>query len=402
MPNATDAVQLFTPAMLADPYPTYRHLHSTHPVYHHAADGKWYLSRHADVAAALRNPLLSSAGVEQLRQRFPQPAMREICESMTHSMAHSDGQTHTRLRGLVSKAFTPPAVEAMAPRIQAIADELLDAVAGRGRIDVMRDLAIPLPVIVIAEMLGVPAAEREQFKKWSDEMAAIAGSSKPETIAASLRARKEVAAYFAGVVAERRKQPRADLLSALALAEEAGDRLSDAELYSNATLLLIAGNETTTNLIGNGTLALLQHPDQLAKLIQAPALMASAVEELLRYESPVQFLITPRVTLAELLVGNVAIPKGSQVVLMLGAANRDPAEFPEPDLLDITRTPNHHLAFGAGPHFCLGAPLARLEVRITLGTLLRRFPRLRRAEGPVEFVGYAQFRGLKALPVVLG
>jgi len=398
---ATEACEIFTPAFLADPYPTYHMMRSTRPVHHNAKDGKWYLTRHADVAAALRNPQISSAGVGQLSQRFPQPGLQKAFDSMSQSMIHCDPPAHTRLRGLVSKAFTPHAVEAMAGRIQGLVDDLLDQAARRGRMDIISDLAQPLPITVIDAMLGVPVEDQHRFRTWSDEMARTAGASSPEVFASAGRARAELAEYLGQLVAERRKEPREDLLTALVQASEQGDRLSDAELYSNATLLLVAGHETTTNLIGNGIWSLLRHPDQLQKLLENPSLLESAIEECLRYESPVQFPITPRVALHELQIGEVTVPKGSFLALLLGAANRDPAVFPHPDRFDVTRSPNHHLAFGAGPHFCLGAPLARLEARIAIRTLLQRFPRMGLADSAIEFKGYAHLRALKSLPVVL-
>jgi cytochrome P450 len=398
---SSEAFPLFGPAMLADPYPTYHRLRSTHPIYHHAADGKWYLTRHADVATALRSPALSCAGTDQLRQRFPQPALQEAFDSMARSMAHTDPPAHTRLRGLVSKAFTPHAIEAMTNRIQEIVDRLLDAAAARGRMDVVHDLAVPLPLTVITEMLGVPAADVDRLKAWTATMAHIAGGPSAEAFMTAAQARREVIAYFSEIVVRRRRQPQNDLLSALVRAEEVDDRLTEAELYSNAILLLVAGNATTTSLIGTGTLALLRHPDQRRRLSEDPSLLESAGEEFLRYESPIQFEVTPRLARDDLHLGDVTIPRGAFVALLLGAANRDPAQFPEPDHLDITRTPNHHLAFGAGPHFCLGAPLARLEARIAFGTLLRQFPNLRLDDSPAEFLPYLHMRSLKTLPVLL-
>lgn len=395
-----EGTRLFDAAMLADPYPVYRELRSTRPVYHYPADGKWYLSRYADVDAALRSPLMSSAGIDRLRQQYSHPALQPALDSMALSMVHTDAPVHTRLRGLVSKAFTPHTVAAMAARIQAIVDRLLDAVAPAGRMDVIHDLAYPLPVIVIAEMLGLPVEDRERLKRLCDEMTAPAGGPSGEALLASARARAELMAYFAEVVAQRRVQPRDDLLSGLTQATELGDRLSDAELYSNAVLLLHAGNENTTNLIGNGALALLRHPDQLQKLLATPQLIESAVEEFLRYDSPFQFEHTPRLTREDVRFGDVTVPRGAAVVLLLGAANRDPDQFPEPDRLDLTRAPNHHLAFGAGPHFCLGAALARLEARIALGSLLQRFPGFRLGTDPVEPHRYFFMRGLKTLPVI--
>lgn len=395
-----EGIRLFDAAMLADPYSVYREMRSRHPVYHHPADGRWYLSRYADVDAALRNPFLSSAGIDRLRLQYTNPALRAALDSMSLSMVHTDAPAHSRLRALVSKAFTPRAVEGMTARIQAVVDDLLDAVASKGGMDLIRDLAYPLPVLIIAEMLGLPIEDRDRIKQWSDDMTAPAGAGRPEALLASARARSELIAYLSAIIAQRRSQPQNDLLSALIQAEDQGNRLTDAELYSNAVLLVHAGNENTTNLIGNGAFALLSHRDQLHKLLESPALMETAVEEFLRFDSPFHFEHTPRLAREPLRFGDVTIPEGASVVVLFGAANRDPEQFPEPDRFDIARFPNHHLAFGAGPHFCLGAPLARLETKIALHTLLTRFPRIRLAPEPPEPLRYFFMRGFRSLPVV--
>jgi cytochrome P450 len=267
--------------------------------------------------------------------------------------------------------------------------------------DVIRDLAYPLPATVIAEMLGVPHADRERFKQWSDDTTALAGNlpgNLPECVLRrAVEGMRELRAYFAGIVAQRRVEPRDDLISALVKAQEEGDRLNEAELLANAVLLLNAGHETTTNLIGNGMLALLRHPDQLRRLREDPTLIPTAVEELLRYDSPVQF--TSRVLKADLSLGGKQLRAGQTALLLLGAANRDPAQFPDPDRLDVGRADNKHLAFGLGSHFCLGAPLARLEGRIVFETLLRRLPGLRLAQPAPVYRPNFNLRGLEALEV---
>ena len=316
-------------------------------------------------------------------------------------MLNSDPPKHTRLRTLVSKAFTPAAVERLAPIIQRIVDEAVDAALARGGMEVMHDLAYPLPVTVIAHMLGVPPEDRDQFKKWSDDITATAGNIManltPEHYRQALQSTRELTAYFRKVVAERRSQPRADLLTAMAKAEEQGDRLSEAELFANAVLLLNAGHETTTNLIGNGIWALLRFPEQKRRLREDPSLANTAVEELLRFDSPVQF--TSRLLKEDVTVSGKTLRAGQMVLLLLGAANRDPAQFADPDQLDVGRQDNKHVAFGMGPHFCLGAPLARLEGRIVLQTLLNRLPGLR-LDGPEpEYRDNFNLRGLKALKV---
>jgi cytochrome P450 len=393
---------LFKEEMLPDPYPTYHRLRAEDPVHWDPSDGRWVLTRYADVVSVLRNPAASSDRSSALAALAP-PSVRPLLAFRAHSMLNSDAPKHTRLRLLVSKAFTARAVEAMTEKIQRRVDGLLDAVQARGRLDVIADLAYPLPVTVIAEMLGVPPDDRGQFKRWSDDMALLAGGAggaagqELEDYHRAGQAFQDLTAYFARVVAERRARPRDDLLSALARAEEAGDRLSADELYANAALLLVAGNETTTNLIGNGTLALLRHPDQLARLRDDPSLVPAAVEELLRYDSPVQF--TVRVLKDEITAGGKSLRPGQMVLLLLAAANRDPEQFADPDRLDVGRAENKHLAFGLGSHFCLGAQLARLEARVAFQTLLRRMPGLR-LEGPEpRYRPHFNLRGLEALPV---
>ncbi|MFO0810420.1 MAG: cytochrome P450 [Gemmataceae bacterium] len=390
---------LFKPEMLPDPYPTYHRLRSQDPVHWDKAESRWVLTRYADVSAVLRSPAASSDRAAAAAALAP-PSVRPLLAFRANSMINSDAPKHTRLRLLVSKAFTARAVEAMTAKIQRLVDGLLDAVQPRGRMDAIADLAYPLPVTVIAEMLGVPAEDRDQFKHWSDELSLIVGNANDLAMAEYKRvghAFQELVAYFARVVAERRVHPKDDLLSALTQAEEAGDRLSADELYATATLLLVAGNETTTNLIGNGTLALLRNPDQLARLTADPSLVPAAVEELLRYDSPVQF--TGRHLKAAMTVGGKTLEAGQSVLLLLGAANRDPAQFADPDRLDVGRPDVKHLAFGLGSHFCLGAQLARLEGRIVFETLLRRMPKLRLGGPEPEYRPHFNLRGLKALPV---
>jgi cytochrome P450 len=391
---------LFNARTRANPYPTYQRLRSEDPVHWDEAYGRWILTRYADVVAVLRSPAASSDRAGAML-RFAPPSMRPLVESRSNSMIHSDAPKHTRLRLLVNKAFTARAVEAMTGNIRRLVDGFLDAVVSRGRMDVIADLAYPLPVTVIAEMLGVPAEDRDRFKRWSDELAALVGGNAADLGLRDYRriARRshELSAYLAGIVARRRAEPQDDLLSALAQAEEAGDRLSGDELYANATLLLVAGHETTTNLIGNGTLALLHHPDQWQRLKADPSLVPQAVEELLRYDSPVQF--TTRLLKEDLDVGGKRLRAGQTVLLILGAANRDPGQFADPDRLDVGRTDVKHLSFGLGSHYCLGAPLARLEARVGFEALLRRMPNLRLEGGDPPFRDNFNLRGLETLPV---
>jgi cytochrome P450 len=407
MASPTDpatTLPLFGPAMLDDPYPVYRQLRETDPVHWHEPFGAWLLTRYQDVVAALHDPRFSAERTAAMLAMAGQPGLKPFFDFLAARMLYADPPRHTRLRGLVSKAFTPHAVEALRPHIQALVDQFLDRVQPQGRMDIIGDLAYPLPVTVIAEMLGVPAGDRERLKRWSDEFVVYFSKSPAQVTTAEYdRAARAVAAeedYFRAAVARLRLAAEPSLLGALARAEEAGDRLTEPELYANVNLLLTAGHETTTNLIGNGMLALLRHPDQLAKLRADPSLLPGAIEEFLRYDSPVQF--THRVAREDVAVGDKVIRRGQFVYLMLGAANRDPARFPAPDRLDITRPDNHHVSFGQGSHFCLGAPLARLEAQTAFGALLRRFPALRLAAEGMEYRPTFNLRGLQALPVVFG
>src|SRR2546428_6436627 len=312
-----------------------------------------------------------------------------------------DPPDHTRLRSLVNKAFTPRVVEALRPHIQDIVDGLLKNVAGQGSMDLVEDFAYPIPVIVICEMLGVPVEDRERFKEWGlaiarglDTILLPPDSDVPQRSAA---ARHALGEYFRALIAERRASPRGDLLSALIAAEEAGDKLSEDELLATCILLLVAGHETTVNLIGNGTLALLRHPHELRRLRESPGLIASAVEELLRYDGPVQR--TARIPSEDVTIGGRTIGKGEMVLPFIGAADRDPAQFPDPDRLDLARTDNRHIAFGWGMHFCLGAPLARVEGQIAIDALVRRLPKLELVTDEPEYRESLTLRGLKTLQV---
>lgn len=394
------AAVLFGPEMRADPYPVYRRLRETDPVHWHEPFGAWILTRYDDVNAVLHDPRFSAERTGKMRQ-MSRINMEALCQFLSMRMLYADPPRHTRLRGLVSKAFTPHTVHAMAPHIQKLVDGFLDLAGPSGRIDIIADLAYPLPVTVIQEMLGLPVEDRDLLKKWSDDFTIYFSkdisqvtAEEYQQIIASIEAEK---AYFAAQAAPLRQQPRDNLLSALMQAEEGGDRLSADEVYANTNLLLTAGHETTTNLIGNGTLALLQHPDQLEKLKADPALLPGAVEEFLRFNGPVQF--THRLAKEDVELGGKTIRQGQFVYAMLAAANRDPARFPDPDRLDITRTDHHHLAFGQGWHFCLGAPLARLEAQIAFTTLLKRFPKMRLATDQLEYGHSFNLHGLKALPV---
>jgi pimeloyl-[acyl-carrier protein] synthase len=385
------------PEFVADPYQTYHRLRATDPV-HHSPLGFWVLTRYEDVVAVLRDPRLAKEAIASVvAARFGV----EVPVGMRLSMLDRDPPDHTRLRGLVSKAFTPRVVEALRPHIQQIVDGLLDRVERAGSMDLIEEFAYPLPVVVICEMLGVPVEDHERFKGWSLEIARsldlILQPPDSDLARRSVDARHALTDYFRGLIAERRASPRADMLSALIAAEEAGDRLSEQELMATCILLLVAGHETTVNLIGNGTLALLRHPDELRRLRENPSLIGSAVEELLRYDGPVQR--TARIPSAAVTIGGRTIEAGEMVMPFIGAADRDPAHFPDPDRLDIARSDNRHIAFGLGIHFCLGAPLARLEGQIAINTLVRRLPKLALATDRPEYRQSLTLRGLKTLPV---
>ena len=388
----------FLPGFNADPFPQYRRLREADPV-HQSPLGFWVLTRYEDCVAVLRDQRFGRAGFEGfLESVYGSPAGYE---RLPRSMLFQDPPDHTRLRALVSRAFTPRVVEGLRPRIQQVVDEIIDRALDARSMEVIGDLAYPLPVTVISEMLGVPAGDQESIRGWSADIArsldAIGLQVDPDIVDRGRSARRAIGDYFRQLLPERRRQPRNDLLSLLIAAEEQGDKLSEGELLSTCILLYIAGHETTVNLIGNGLLALLRHPDQLRRLREEPALAASAVEELLRYDGPVQR--TARFTTVDVEIGGRAIDKGAMVVTVIGAANRDPAQFPEPDRLDLGRVDNRHIAFGFGIHFCLGAPLARLEGQVALGALARRLPALALATDTVEWRESQVLRGLKALPV---
>ncbi len=378
-----------TPSFFADPYPHYHQLRSQAPVWWSEKLNSWVLTSYDDVVAALRDPgRLSNAGrMGAILSKLPavlQPSLQLLYDHYSVGLIFSDPPDHARLRSLVSKAFSPATVERMRPRIHAIVAELLDATAGKNALDVIADFAYPLPAMVICEMLGLPPSDRPQFRSWTEDILALMGggldAAGAERGQNSLQALRE---YYRRIIHERRAHPGDDLISNLVHAQEHGQRLSEPELLSTSVTLLTAGQETTTSLIANGLLALLRHPDQLALLRSRPELMPSAVEEFLRYESPVQRQL--RLVTEDFELHGQRIRKGQIVSPFLGAANRDPAHFTDPDRLDITRTDHRHTAFGYGIHFCLGAPLARLDAPIAFAALLSRFPRLRLADQALEF-----------------
>jgi cytochrome P450 len=396
MATARTEFNPFDPAVVADPYPYYRRMREQDPVHRNDSVRAWFLTRHADVCELLRDERFSSDGTRGERYVPPPPGRGRP----GRSMLVVDPPDHTRLRNLVSKVFTPRMVERLRPRIESITADLVDRLAsGPSRADLIEQFAYPLPVIVIAEMLGVPARDRAQFQEWS---AVVVRGLDPfldsATQEAVFDARDALIGYLRGIIAARRREPAEDLITGMIAAQEAGDFLSEGELVAMCNLLLVAGHETTVNLIGGGTLALLRNPDQHERLRRQPALARTAVEELLRYAPPVQW--TGRVATEELELGGRRIAPRQSVVGILAAANRDPEVFADPDMLDLGRDPNPHVGFGRGIHFCLGAPLARLEAQIALPLLLERFPDLRLAGEPEPRPTW-NLRGLARLPVGL-
>jgi len=386
-----------------DPVPAYRRLRESEPIRRNRWQGTWVLSRYDDVAAVLRDPRFTTDRTGLLPFRLMRRSSRrhpDFVSLLDRNLLMLDGDEHRRVRGLVSKAFTPRRIEALRPRVETIVDELLDAVAARGEMELVRDLAHPLPVIVIAELLGVPLEDRGRFRGWSSDVVQILDLlSGRDGLRPAWRGADGLAGYFRGLLAERRRAPKDDLLSAMLAAEEDGRALDEADLLALCALLLAAGHETTTNLIGNAVLALLRHPHERKRLAEAPGLMPGAVEEFLRFDSPVQ--VTDRVITEDLDFRGRRFHRGQLAVCLIGAANHDPARFPEPDRLDVTRGDRGHLAFGLGPHVCLGAPLARLEAEVALAALLRRFPTF---TGPTEPPGRRAsvvLRGPTALPLSL-
>jgi cytochrome P450 len=387
-----------------NPYPLYRRLRENDPIHRSHPVRGWILFRHADCVELLRDPRFSAddrklAGYARQYAMSIREGLADPQAPQEPVMLRRDPPDHTRLRGLVNKAFTPRAIEKLRARIEALADELLSDLGRKGEFDLIADFAVPLPVTIIAEMLGIPPEDRALFKRWSDALVGFLDPQASPGPAVLRRTVEEFSRYMARIAEERRRVPADDLLSALVLAEEQGDRLSEQELVGTLALLLAAGNETTTNLIGNGMLALLRHPEQLERLRGEPALIESAVEELLRWDSPVQF--TMRIPTEEVEFRGRTFQPGQAIVAVLGSANRDPEVFEDPEVLELGRADNRHLSFGQGVHFCLGAQLARLEGQLALATLVGRFPDLRLAGGDPKWRRLTFLRGVESLSVAV-
>jgi cytochrome P450 len=401
----TDTLSIFNlmdPGILADPYPFYDELRRRGPVLWDDFFKGWICGTYQEVTDALHDPRLGAHRVtsEEEMAALGLAELAPLYFPLTNQLLFIDPPKHTRLRGLVSKVFTPRRVDRMREYLQVLVDEMLAGIYGAGHMEVIHDIAYPLPVTVIAELLGVPTKHREQLKKWSDDYASMLGSfqyipDNPEEVLQSLN---DMSNYFLSIIQEYRHHPKDTLLSDLVIAQDQDNRLDNDELIANCILLLAAGHETTTNLIGNAILTLFKHQDQLELLRANPSLIGSAIEEVLRFESPAQY--TVRKAVADLELGGTIIKKDQAIILLIGSANRDPQRFDHPDTFDIQRTNNKHLAFGHAGHFCVGAPLARQEGQIAVMTMLERLPNLHLASEQGVWRENKNLRGLASLPVL--
>lgn len=392
---------LLDPDVLANPYPLYRRLRTEDPVHWDPFLHAWVVTRYCDVVHVLHYFSADRTPTPEQLKSMNLSTLSPIAAVMVKQMLFLDAPAHTRLRSLASSAFTPGRVKVLRSHIQQIADRLIDAVMEKkpGAMDVIADFAEPLPAIVTAEMLGVPTGDHRQLKDWTADFAEMLGNFQhnPDHVPKVLRTLEEMLEYFRERVRELRIHPREGLINSLLTAEINGDRLSEEEVIANSIVTMVGGQETTTNLIGNGLLTLLRHPAEMQRLRKDPALIPSAVEELLRYESPSQH--TARMAPCDLELGGRKIRKRQAVIAIMGAGNRDPERFPDPDHLDLARTDNRHLAFGWAAHFCFGAALARIEGQVSFETILRRMPKLAVQQVPLRWRTNLGLRGLLALPV---
>jgi hypothetical protein len=394
--------QLLDPAVLADPYPLYRRLREADPVAWDPFLHAWVVTSYAGVLTVLHKFSADRTPTPEQLAAMGLKSLQPVAEVMVRQMLFMDAPAHTRLRGLCSSAFTSRRVDHLRPHIQAIADDLIDRVIAHGRMDVIADFAAPLPAIVTAELLGVPTSDHEQLKDWSADFAEMLGNFQhnPDRVSRVLRTVEEMTQYFRSAIREQERHSRTGLIQLLIDASEGGSHLSEEEVIANIIVTMVGGQETTTNLIGNGLLTLIRHPTVLAQLRDDPSIIEPAVEELLRYESPSQH--TARLAPDDLTLGDKQIKKRDAVMAVMAAANRDPARFADPDRLDLTRKDNRHVAFGWAAHFCFGAPLARIEGQIAFPSLLRRLPNLALEPGPLVWRQNLGLRGLTALPVTFG
>lgn len=391
-------VALAAPESRQDPYPLYARMRREHPVYR-SSQGTWYLTRYADVEAAVHDLRLSNDRERMTRALAARQGNLQRLSRLTRRLgrvvSNTDPPDHTRLRKLIKKAFTARRIQGLRPRIQAIVDELLDAAVAAGpTMDLIATLASPLPTTVICELFGIPRTDQDRVRAWFHQ---LKGATTAEGLERAELMIEQFEGYLADLIRRRRAEPANDILSALVTAQGSGDQFTDDELLSTCFMLVTAGDETTTNLIGNSTLALLRHPDQLHRLRQDPTLIRSGIQELARYDSPSHMIL--RVVAEAVQIGGQTLAEGDLVYLVLAAANRDPDRFPDPDQLDLGRYDNRHLSFGNGPRFCLGAPLARLQGEIAIGTLVQRLPMLRLDTETVQWQPSTTLRGPVSLPV---
>jgi cytochrome P450 len=391
--------QLLDPEVLANPYPLYQRLRTEAPVYWDPYLHAWVVTRYADVITVLHHFSANRTPSPEQLAAIGLAELAPLAQVMVKQMLFMDAPDHTRLRGLASTAFTPARVEALRSHIREILNDLLTPVLAAGRMDVIADLAAPLPAIVTAEMMGVPSADADQLKEWSADFAEVLGNFQhnPDRAARTLKCVEEMTSYFRDAIQSQRGQPRDGLINALLTAEIDGDRLTEEEIIANCIVTMVGGQETTTNLIGNGMLTLLRHPNELERLRDDLTLIPSAVEELLRYESPSQH--TARICPEDTELGGKKIRKGQAVIAVMGAGNRDPERFPNPDRLDLGRPDNRHLAFGWASHFCFGAPLARMEGQLVFEAIARRMTNLQLEPGALVWRDNLGLRGLISLPV---
>jgi cytochrome P450 len=391
--------QLLYPEVLADPYPLYHQLRRRDPVAWDPFLHAWVVTSYAGVLAVLHTFSADRTPTPAQLAAMGLSSLEPVAELMVRQMLFMDAPAHTRLRSLCSSAFTSRRVDHLRPHIQDIADDLIDRVVPQGRMDVIADFAAPLPAIVTAELLGVPSSDHEQLKSWSADFAEFLGNFQhnPDRAGRVSRSSSEMISYFRSAIREQRRRRGSGLIQLLLDASEGGSSLSEDEVVANIIVTMVGGQETTTNLIGNGLLTLLRNPAELARLRDEPEIIESAVEELLRYESPSQH--TARLAPDDLALGDKKIRKKDAVMAVMAAANRDPARFRDPDRLDLTRTDNRHVAFGWAAHFCFGAPLARIEGQTAFSTLLRRLPQIELTPEPLVWRQNLGLRGLTALPV---
>lgn len=401
---ALSLFHLLNPEVLANPYPLYHRLRTEDPVHWDPYLHAWIVTRYNDVITVLHRFSAERTPTPEQLAAMGLEALGPIAAVMVKQMLFMDPPAHTRLRSLASYAFTPGHVAVLRRHIQEICDRLIDAVLPRGEMDVIADLAAPLPAIVTAEMLGVPTEDHEQLKEWSADFAEMLGNFQhnPERVPKMLRTVEDMTAYFRDAIRQQRVRPREGLVNSLLTAEADGDRLTEEEVVANSIVTMVGGQETTTNLIGNGILSLLRNPSEMERLRTDPSIIQPAVEELLRYESPSQH--TGRLAPYDVELGGKKIRKRDAVIAVMAAGNRDPERFGDPDRLDLTRPDNRHLAFGWAAHFCFGAALARIEGQVTFETMLRRLPGLALAVKPDRLTWRSNLglRGLTALPVTFG